>query len=322
MSDAIPVSLCVTAFNRAHLLPDTLDSILAQSFPDFELIISDDCSEDRTQEVCREYVQRDSRVKYFRNAANLNMPENLNAAIRSARGDYIANLHDGDVFHPDLIRKWKEALDNYPSTGFVFNSYRGIDHKGRERIFREPYPALIPGRVLGRRLLSLWTSCVYGMVMARRQVYDKLGLFDSKFGNFSDVDMWLRIARDYDVAYVDEPLMELMPVDPDRFYAFVHWQVVFWVIGIHTANLRRYREVLPEVTWALARNFRQRKLRYIFMRFLLCVKHRRWDRVREFLAICCDADDPLLRGLGKALGRPQDAPSWYHPGYWNMARIF
>ena len=321
MSDAIPVSLCLTAFNRARLLPGTLDSILAQSFPDFELIISDDCSEDQTQEVCLEYVRRDSRVLYFRNETNLNMPGNLNAAIRRARGNYIANLHDGDVFHPDLICKWKEALDTYPSTGFVFNAYRAIDEKGRERIFREAYPPLIPGRVLGRRLLSAWDSCVYGMVMARRQVYDKLGLFDLQFGNFSDVDMWLRIARDYDVAYVDEPLMDLMPVDPGRFYAFVHWQVVFWGLGIHTTNLRRYQEVLPEVTGALARDFRQRKLRYIFLSLLICLKHRRWDRVRECLAIWRDADDPLLRALGKGLGRPQDAPDWYHPGYWNMARI-
>ena len=85
MSDAIQVSLCLTAFNRAHLLPGTLDSILVQSFPDFELIINDDCSKDQTQEVCLEYMQRDSRIKYFRNETNLNMPGNLNAALRRAK---------------------------------------------------------------------------------------------------------------------------------------------------------------------------------------------------------------------------------------------
>src|SRR6478735_5455523 len=94
----LPVSVCLTTYNRASLLPGTLDSILAQRFADFELIIGDDCSTDGTEELCRAYARRDSRVRYVRNERNLRMPGNLNSALQRATGEYVANLHDGDVY--------------------------------------------------------------------------------------------------------------------------------------------------------------------------------------------------------------------------------
>ena len=89
-----------------------------------------------------------------------------------------------------------------------------------------------------------------------KQVFEQLGYFDPKFGNYADVDMWLRIAREYDVAYVNVPLMNLMPKDPTRFYAFVHWKVAFWTLGMHVINLRRYRQCLPEFVEEMANKYR------------------------------------------------------------------
>jgi len=72
-----PVSVVLTTYNRASLLRETLESILKQSYGDFELIISDDCSTDNTESICREYSQRDPRIQYYRNENNLDMPGNL-----------------------------------------------------------------------------------------------------------------------------------------------------------------------------------------------------------------------------------------------------
>jgi glycosyltransferase involved in cell wall biosynthesis len=248
------------------------------------------------------------------------MPGNLNASIQAASGKYVAIIHDGDIYETDCIAKWKESLDKFPSAGFVFNSYRTWI-KNKEIIYEEAYPPIISGLELGRRLLVRWDSCVYGTVMVRKQVFDQLGYFDAKFGNIADVDMWLRIARNYDVAYINVPLITLMPRDPTRFYAFVHWKVVFWVLGIHVVNLRRYRRSLPDFVEELAKKYRTRRRSYIFYHMLICLKHRRWDRVKEALGIWRDADDPLLRGLGNLLGRPGDRPDWYDPYYWDLARL-
>ena len=316
-----PVSICLVTYNRERLLPATIDSLLAQSFGDFELVISDDCSTDGTQNVCREYARHDPRIRYKRNSVNLGMPGNLNVSLQVAKGRYLANVHDGDVYRSDLISRWMEALDQYPTAGFVFNPYRSRGKDGVEVIHREPFPPFILGRELGTWLLSHWGSCVYGTVMARREVYEKLGWFDPRFGNFSDVDMWLRIAREYDAAFVDEPLIDLMPVDPARFYAFVHWQVLFWLLGIHTSNLRRYSDVLPELIDSLTRKYPSRRRRLLCREMFICIKHRRWDRVAEGLAIWRDADDPFLSTIGKLFGNQEFLPDWYNNNYWDMARI-
>jgi glycosyltransferase involved in cell wall biosynthesis len=321
MSAAPPVSVCMVTYNRARQLPKTIDSLLAQSFADFELVISDDCSTDETEEICREYARCDSRIRYRRNERNVGMPGNLNVSLQAANGDYLANLHDGDVYRSDLVAKWKAALDSLPSAGFVFNTYRVIHDDGRIELYGESYPPLIPGRQLVERLLSQWGSCVFGTVMARRSAYEQVGWFDPQFGNFSDVDMWLRIAARYDVAYVNEPLMDLMPRDPTRFYGFVHWQVAFWILSIHTLNLQRCSELLPELTNELRRRYRWRRFKYLMLQMLLCLKHRRWDRVREGLAVWRDSDDWLFRWPGRCLGKPEDAPAWYDRHYWERVRL-
>jgi hypothetical protein len=158
--------------------------------------------------------------------------------------------------------------------------------------------------------------------MARREVYEQLGWFDPQFGSYSDVDMWMQIAREYDVAYLSEPLMTLMPRDPTRFYAFVHWRVLFWILGMHTLNLFRYRDALPELVLDLSRRYVQRRRRFLTYNMLLCIKHQKWDRVREGLAIWRDADDGLLRLWGRVAGRPQYAPAWYNAKhFWTMAQL-
>ncbi|MFO7683676.1 MAG: glycosyltransferase family 2 protein [Chloroflexota bacterium] len=316
------VSVCLLTYNRADRLRGTLDSLLAQTVDDFELIIGDDCSTDATKTICREYVQRNPGIRYIQNQHNLGMPGNLNMTLQAASGKYVMNLHDGDMYRSDLVEKCRSALEAYPTAGFVFNAYRTTDADGHPAVYRESYPPLIPGRQLGERLLSRWDSCVFGTVMARREVYERLGWFDPQFGNFSDVDMWLRIAREYDVAYVNEPLMDLMPRDPTRFYAFVHWRVLFWMMGIHTLNLRRYQSALPDVVRHLAGKYPQRRRRYLLYNLLLCVKHRRWDRMREGLAVWRDSDDATLRSIGRLFGRKADAPDWYEPKvYWGMTQL-
>jgi glycosyltransferase involved in cell wall biosynthesis len=319
MSGTASISVCLLTYNRSELLPATIDSLLNQSYKDFELIICDDASTDNTPEVCRYYERTDKRIKVHRNNFNLGMPGNLNLALSLADGDYVANLHDGDLYREDLLSRWKDALDNHPSAGFVFNAYETITSKGEKKTYVELYNELIPGKELGIRLLSNWDSCVYGTVMARREVYKDIGSFDPQFGNFSDVDMWLRIAASYDVAYVNEPLMFLMPRDPSRFYSFIHWQVIFWYLLIHVNNLVRYHSIIPEFVERLWHRYPTRRRNLFLYHFLFCIKHSRWDRVKEALAIWRDSDDGFLKFLGTHLGDQKDTPEWYRASLWISA---
>lgn len=213
MNAAPPVSVVLTTFNRADLLGATLDTILMQTYGDFELIVCDDASPDHTEAVVREYAARDRRIVYHRNRRNLRMPENLNEGIRRSRGQYIANVHDGDLYEPNLLEKWSEALNEYPRAAFVFNQYRALNDDGTTHIiFREDLPPVISGRKLLEEIFFLrwqFDSPVWGTVMGRRSAYTDAGLFDSRFTFLSDVDMWMRLAETHDIAYVAEPLISV-----------------------------------------------------------------------------------------------------------------
>jgi len=313
---SVPVSICLTTYNRGHVLPATIDSLLAQSFGDFELIISDDCSPDDTAEICRAYAARDSRVRYFCNEQNLKMPGNLNAAIRRSSGAYVANVHDGDVYRKDLIEKWKAALDAKPSAAFVFNQYEFLDGRGNSRIDRAPLEEVPHAHEIARHFFRTFTSCVWGTVMARREAYAKVGPFDASYGFISDVDIWLKLARDHDVAYIAEPLITLTPREPDHPYAFVHWRVWFWTLSMYVAHLDYYREAMREEVASLRATYPRRRRERLLRDLLICIKHRRWDRLREGLAIWRDSSDPLLRALGRTFGSPANVPAWYSAAQW------
>ena len=205
------ISVVLTTYNRAAVLGRTIEEILSQTRPDLELIVTDDNSTDETREVVHTYAKRDARVRYRRNERNLGMPGNLNAGLAEARGDYVANLHDGDIHAKDLLEKWAGRLDDCHQAAFVFNAYGEVDAAGQPMpIYREPLAACQRGReFLNQIMFRRWRfgSPVRGTVMARRRVYEELGFFQPRFGFCSDVDMWMRMAARYHVAYVDEPLI-------------------------------------------------------------------------------------------------------------------
>lgn len=268
------VSVILTTYNRAHLLGATIESILSQTLEDFELIVCDDVSQDETEQVGREYEKRDRRVRYRRSARNLGMPGNLNAGIEASAAEYIANLHDGDLYERTLLEKWSAALDTYPRAAFVFNAYRVTGADGNTvRVFREPLgPCTAGSELLERIFFRRWRfdSPVWGTVMGRRSAYRAAGLFAPRFGFVADVDMWLRLAEKFDVAYIPEPLIvlpsrEVLPSNWGSDYRLVirrHIERMFWEARMRhcegsparraTEAIRHFSFVTATRTWEFA----------------------------------------------------------------------
>src|SRR5438093_8385802 len=239
------VSVVLTTYNRGPILSRTVRSLLSQTFDDFELIICDDASPDRTSDVVQDYSRLDHRIVYQRNTHNIGMPENLNCGIRRSSGTYVANVHDDDIYHPSLLRRWVNALEENPNAAFVFNQYGVLDAQDQVRtIYTENLPSVFSGQQLLEQIyFRRWRfdSPVWGTVMARRALYIEAGLFDRRFGFLADVDMWMRLAEKYDVAYVAEPLIALS----SRALVPRQWSVdetgtleqMFW-----EARMRHYRK--------------------------------------------------------------------------------
>jgi glycosyltransferase involved in cell wall biosynthesis len=124
------VSIGLPVFNGEKYLKAALDSILAQTFIDFELIISDNASTDNTQRICQEYAGKDSRIRYFRNITNLGAPMNYNRTVMLSRGEYFKWAAADDVHAPDYLKKCIEVLDNDDSIVLCHSRTARINEQG------------------------------------------------------------------------------------------------------------------------------------------------------------------------------------------------
>lgn len=300
----VKVSVCITTYDRAQLLDRSLASLAKQTRLPDELIISDDCSPDHTQEVVEKWRQHFPTLRYQRNATNLYMPGNLNAAIGLATGEYIANLHDGDEFAPTLLEKWEGALDRFPSAGFVFSGVGGWktsvggDEKGE---ILHDVDEFTPGREFyEKHMLHSLFSLVWGTVMARRATYDELLPFDPEFGFISDVDMWMRISHGFDVAYVREPLI-ILDHSPTAERGF-RWDRIETSRQIQLANIYRFYGDDPvRLEQEIARH-RAMIRRFYLRRLLGRILRGDWAGVRQGLSLLPDAGWGSSRALASAAG--------------------
>jgi glycosyltransferase involved in cell wall biosynthesis len=124
------LSIGVPVYNGAKFLRATLDSLLSQTFADFELIITDNCSTDSTQQICLEYAARDPRVRYFRNDRNLGPAPNYNRCFELARGELFKWQAGDDLVAPDFLEKCIAELDRNPQAVAVYTATREIGPDG------------------------------------------------------------------------------------------------------------------------------------------------------------------------------------------------
>jgi glycosyltransferase involved in cell wall biosynthesis len=243
MREPPKVSVCLLTYKRADVLSRSIESILAQDFKDFELILNDDCSPDNTAEVCAAYVRKDSRVKYFRNDHNLRYSGNQNAAMDRANGEFIAYVHDGDVYYPFMLSEWVRALTENPSAGIVFNAVNVREEHGiPASTHTHEYGPLIVGKDLFEEMISSSSSPIFGIVMLRTAALRATGKFDTALPVLADVDMWLRLLLTYDAAYIRKPLYEVMPREVGHVNRtpIVNWKIQAERDRIFVLNLARY----------------------------------------------------------------------------------
>lgn len=299
------LSVCITTYKRAALLDRSLACLAAQTRPPDEVVISDDCSPDETSAVAEKWRSAFARYVYHRNAKNLNMPGNLNVAIRLTTGAYVANLHDGDHYAPSLLEKWEAALDAYPTAGFVFCGIGGWPDAAASQggVVLHDVDPFTPGRVFfERNFLHRFSSIVWGTVMARRSAYTKLLPFDPAFGFVSDIDMWMRMCLDHDVAYVREPLLILgHDPSPERTPMVFNWS---WLDASRRMQLVNIHRFFAEDASRRERELRRhaRVVQAVWARRLLGrIRHRDWTGLKKGVVLAKGLPPPL-RWLGVAFG--------------------
>ncbi|MEP9184633.1 glycosyltransferase family 2 protein [Enterobacter ludwigii] len=125
------ISIIMPSFNSANTISKSIDSIVNQSYLNWELLITDDCSTDNTASIVSEYATLDLRIKIFNNVTNSGAAVSRNNSIERASGDYIAFLDSDDLWHKDKLKEQLSFMKDY-NLDFSFTAYEMIDEKGIE----------------------------------------------------------------------------------------------------------------------------------------------------------------------------------------------
>lgn len=182
------VSVVISTFNRSTLLREAIDSVLAQTYPAIEIIVTDDCSTDDTAAVVATYG---SRVRYIRTERNSGQAVTRNTGLRAATGDYLCFLDDDDAFLPAKIEKQVRLLDARPDAGFALCRYYHTDEHGH-RLQRS---ALMPEGALLKQLVQGCFISTISIPLVRRECMQRIGELDATLPTSTDFDLWLRISR-------------------------------------------------------------------------------------------------------------------------------
>ncbi len=201
------VSVCIPTFNRAHFLPDAVESVLRQTFADFELVISDNASTDGTAELLKRYM--DPRVRVHANPHNLGLVGNFNRCLELARGQYVVLCCSDDYWRRDLLALCLEFMEQNPRLSYLQTGSVVVD-ENKERIGTVglPLQPVTPGRAYFRRLLLEDLNAIsFSSTLYRAELLRRIGGFDERLPNTQDLAAWGRLALHGDVGYLAEPLL-------------------------------------------------------------------------------------------------------------------
>lgn len=194
------VSVIIPTYNSSHYVTEAIDSVLRQTFRDFEIIVIDDGSTDDTQSLMSRYG---SPVRYIRQA-NGGVSHARNRGIEESRGRYVAFLDADDTWLPNKLEKQMDAISKQPYFKACYSAFMnvscdltpvGVNRGMRRNIALEDL--LLRGNVVG----SICT------LISERTLFDSIGGFDAALSQCADWDMWVRMAAETDFLYIDEPLV-------------------------------------------------------------------------------------------------------------------
>lgn len=207
------VSVIIPAYNHESYIKSCIESVLNQNYSNIELIIFNDGSTDKTDDVIRSVlVNKGGNIKYI-SKENEGLCKTLNKGLEIAHGTYIAFIASDDLWLPDRINKQVDFLENNKNLGMVFSDAYFIygqdkskdKYTGYKPIIRKCYLNSVPNTNIYEMLLR---ENIIPAVSAliRRDCYEKVGQYDISL-KFEDYDMWLRISKEYPIGFIDEPLV-------------------------------------------------------------------------------------------------------------------
>lgn len=203
------LSVCIPVHNPGDLLEAAIKSVLDQEFDEYELLIVDDASTESAEETVAQFD--DPRIRFYRFEENAGLAGNWNRCIELSRGEYIAIFHQDDLMLAGNAAEKVAVLDAAPAAGLVYSDIVRIDAEGKEigghAIDQPESDCIFPGCELFAMVGRTGNPIACPAVIVRAACYERVGLFDTAFPFATDLEMWLRIASQYEIGFVARPLV-------------------------------------------------------------------------------------------------------------------
>lgn len=199
------ISVVMPVYNAEAFLEEAIESILAQTFTDFEFVIVDDASTDHSLEIIQKYLELDQRIILLNNEKNLGIAGTRTKGTKYATGKFVAVADADDISFPTRFEKQHAYLESHSECGVVgafiqlFNS-----ETGKILGFRKYYE---DDKRLRKRIF-LYSPIAQPVSMIRRDVFENLGYYDPKYPPAEDLDLWFRIGTKYKFANLQEILLK------------------------------------------------------------------------------------------------------------------
>lgn len=231
MSQAL-VSVVIPTYNRAGLIAQSIQSALAQTYRNLEIIVVDDGSTDNTKEVVAAFGPA---VQYFYKT-NSGPAGTRNVGIQKARGEFVAFLDSDDLWEPDKIEKQLRCFQENPRAAMVSSNFRLID--GHGRAIKDPgsEPGYQPSDFIIKDMLRVRFPFATPAFLIRKAIFEKIGVFNEKLRISEDLDLLIRIGVNYQVGYVDEVLVSVRMHDNHLMRETPRYQV--WLNSVKVYRSR------------------------------------------------------------------------------------
>lgn len=201
------ISVILPTYNRAYCLEASMNSVLNQSYPDLELIIVDDGSDDGTKELVENMQQTDPRVRYFYTQINQGAAAARNYGIERASGDYLAFQDSDDLWRPEKLSLQMKQMDE-KKADFCYHEVQCNFGNGQYAILPQQQVPVHKkeGDIYEQMLYENLVDCP--SLLVKRGCIDRIGMFDTQMKALEDYDLALLLAREYRAAFVNQVLLD------------------------------------------------------------------------------------------------------------------
>lgn len=205
------ISIITASYNYANLINETIDSIINQTYANWELIIVDDGSTDNSVEVIQQYCQKDSRIKLFQheNGVNKGLPETLQLGIKNTSSDWIAFLESDDVFEPNYLEEKVKVINANKDVGLIFNDVKLIGDERRfkefDLYFKKRGDILAKKEIKYSEIFDINIIPTFSCVMVKKELLTGCN-FNTPIQQCIDWILWSQLITQTKIAYVDKKL--------------------------------------------------------------------------------------------------------------------